>query len=216
MVYMPIPGTASRYGAINHLFIWAAIVYGLRELSQRRTLQLGFAFALGALGVLNMVYWDSVYQANIEHMEAVRIQSAHFIRDNFQSDEFCAASDIGAIRYHSRRPIIDLGALVDPDAAQYFLNGNGDQYLIDKNASCLVIPGRSVQHREGWFDLLDIMGFDETERIIIEPIKDYEIDYDRWLLGYLPTNNYQASVNIYKVELAGEANLTKEPPEVNP
>ena len=64
--------------------------------------------------------------------------------------------------------------------------------------------------------MLDIMGFDETERIIIEPIKDYEIDYDRWLLGYLPTNNYQASVNIYKVELAGEANLTKEPPEMNP
>jgi hypothetical protein len=205
MVYMPVPGTASRYGAINHVFIWIAVVYGLWELSNRKFLQLGLAGALAVIGLFNMFYWDSVYSANIEHMKAVRIQSAHYIRDYIPPGELCAASDIGAIRYHSERPIIDLGALVDPEVSQYFLNGNGDQYLIDKKASCLVIPGRSIRHREGWFDLIEIMGFDETELIVIEPIKNYEIDYDRWLLGYLPTNNYQASVNIYKVRLNGKS-----------
>ena len=47
------------------------------------------------------------------------------------------------------------------------------------------------------------MGLDDTTLIKLEPLAVFDIDFDRWLLGYLPTNNYQASVNIYQV-LANE------------
>ncbi len=154
-----------------------------------------------ALVLNNMFYWDSVYTANIEHMESVRIQSAHYIRDFIPAGELCAASDIGAIRYHSGRPILDLGALVDPEAGGYFLSGKGDQYLVDKKSSCLVIPGKTGASDEGWLDLIAILGFDDTELFNLEQVANFAIPQDRWLLGYLPTNNYQASINIYKVSL---------------
>ncbi len=200
MVYMPIPGTASRYGAVNHIFIWVAIVFGLRELATRQRLQLGLAMFLGAFSMINMLYWDSVYAANIEHMEEVRIESAHFLRDTLPENEICAAYDIGALRYHSELPIL-AGALIDPQAAEYFINGQLDQYLLDNQAHCLVIPGRSGSADEGWFDLIEIFDLNNKKLIILETVAEFEIPYDRWLLGYLPTNNYQASVNIYNVRV---------------
>jgi len=35
----------------------------------------------------------------------------------------------------------------------------------------------------------------------MELVKVFEIDRDRWLLGYLPTVNYQASVTIYRLKM---------------
>jgi hypothetical protein len=202
MIYLPVPGTASRYGGLNHIVVWTAIVVGLRALSSRRTLQVVLVVGLLVLGLSNMKYWDSVYTANLEHMEAVRIEAAHFIRDAFPEDERCAVSDIGAIRYHSGRPIIDLGALVDPEAKDYFLNGDADQYLVDHQASCLVIPGRTDGLDEGWLDIIGILGLDETELIDLEQVADFHIAHERWLLGYLPTSNYQASVIIYRLRVS--------------
>jgi hypothetical protein len=31
-------------------------------------------------------------------------------------------------------------------------------------------------------------------------VNEFEIDRSRWLQGYLPTVNYQASVTVYRVE----------------
>ena len=198
MVFMPTPGTASRYGAINHVILWLALGIGLFNLPYRR-LRLWVAGGLIIIATVNILYWNGVYDANLDHMLKVRIAAAHFIRDNFSTDERCAGSDIGAMRYHSKRPIFDLGALVDPEAGQRFLDGSIDQYLVENGVTCVVLPGRRGTTTEGWFDMADIMGLTTTPIFDMDLITVFEIDYDRWLQGYLPTNNYQASVTIYRL-----------------
>jgi hypothetical protein len=198
MVFMPTPGTASRYGAINHIILWLSLGIGLIRLPYRR-LRLWLTGGLIIIATANIMYWNGVYDANLDHMQNVRITAAHFIRDNFSPDERCAASDIGAIRYFSKRPIFDLGALVDPGARQRFLDGSIDHYLVENGVTCVVLPGRRGTTAEGWFDMAEILGLTTTSLFDMDLIKVFEIDYERWLQGYLPTNNYQASVTIYRL-----------------
>ncbi|MCK5317779.1 MAG: hypothetical protein KAJ55_07680 [Anaerolineales bacterium] len=205
MVFMPTPGTASRYGAINHMILWLALGLGLLCLPYRR-LRLWMTGGLIIIAAANILYWNGVYDANLDHMQNVRITAAQFIRDNFSPDERCAASDIGAIRYFSKRPIFDLGALVDPDAGQRFLDGSIDHYLVENGVTCVVLPGRRGTTAEGWFDMAEIMGLTTTPLFDMELITAFDIDFERWLQGYLPTNNYQASVTIYRLVAKSSSN----------
>lgn len=200
MVWIPVPGTASRYGAINHVVLWVGIVFGLAFLLHDKRRFAGMLGGVILIAGINTAYWDQVYQANLEHMREVRIKAALHIKQSFRQDELCAASDVGAIRYFSQRPIIDLGALVNPDAGRVFQEGEVADYLISSGARCLVVPGRMQRSDEGWFDILTIMGLTTTSKLKLTPLKVYEIEPERWLLGYLPTSNYQASVVIYQLD----------------
>ena len=198
MVFMPTPGTASRYGAINHMILWLALGIGLISLPYRR-LRLWMTGGLIIIATSNMLYWNGVYDANLDHMQNVRIAAANFIHDNLSPDERFAASDIGAIRYYSKRPIFDLGALIDPCAGQRFLDGSIDHYLVENGVTYVVLPGRCGTTAEGWFDMAEILGLTTSPLFDMDLITVFEIDYERWLQGYLPTNNYQASVTIYRL-----------------
>jgi hypothetical protein len=199
MVMMPVPGTASRYGAINHVVLWIGLVVGLFGFKRRTRLWL--ASGLVVICVANVVYWNGVYDANLDHMQNVRIAAAHYVRETLP-DERCAASDIGALRYHSGRPIRDLGGLVDPEARKWFCEGKYARYLVDNGTSCIILPGQIGAKDEGWFDMAEIYGLTNTSLFEMRQSAIFGIDYDRWLQGYLATNNYQATVVIYQLELA--------------
>ena len=141
-----------------------------------------------------------MYDANLDHMHDVRIMAARFVRDTFPSRQLCAAYDVGALRYYSQRPILDLGGLIDPNAVRVFESGAADRYLLDHGVSCLVLPGRTGRTDEGWFDFARILGLTTSRLIKLHLVNAFEIDRRRWLQGYLPTVNYQASVTVYRVE----------------
>lgn len=210
MIWMPVPGTASRYGAINHIALWLVILAGLATFRARR---IQFTILLSSILIItgaNTLYWDRVYEANLEHMREVRMAAADYLRNQLPPGSRCAASDVGAIRYFSAMPIIDMGALVNPEAGRWFLEGDIDHYLLENGANCLVVPGRANERGEGWFDILNIMGLSESSLLDLEQEATFEIAHERWLLGYLPTNNYQASVVIYNV-IACELNCSITP-----
>lgn len=199
-LYLPVPGTASRYGALNHLVLWTALVFGLQYFAHRRRLQGALALGVAVLALANTLYWNRVYDANLEHMLEVRIQAAEYLRESLPAGQVCAVSDIGAVRYYSQRAVVDLGALVDPEAGEWFLQGATDRYLLEKRATCLVLPGRSGTTADGWMDIAEILGLTDSDLLEMRPVQVFEIDRQRWLLGYLPTHNYQASVVIYALE----------------
>jgi len=199
-VFLPIPGTASRYGAINHVLLWLALTISLFRLTCLKWIRVYQAFWLFGIAFSNLVYWKDVYDANIEHLTKVRIPAANYLQNNISEENLCAANDIGVLRFYGQRPIMDLGGLVNPDLPQVFLQGTLDQYIIDNCVTCLILPGRAGTLEDGWFDLAEIMGFVNTPLFRIHQIAIFEIDRDRWLQGYLATNNYQASVTIYQLE----------------
>lgn len=200
---LPIPGTASRYGAINHVSLWWAVALGFYFLqNQRRWIRISWLAALILMMSSNVLYWDRVYQANQEHMQRVRIQAARYV-DAQPGIESCAVFDIGALRSFSSINVIDIGGLIDPELQSYYQAGQLDHYLVDRGADCIIIPGRTETPQEGWLDILSISGLDTSSLFELSVLEVFEIEHDVWLLGYLPTNNYQESVVIYELIPAG-------------
>ena len=146
-----------------------------------------------------MVYWDGVYDANIEYMQNVRIEAAKYLDQSLAPDQKCAASDIGAVRFFSQRHIVDLCGLIDPDLGPIFLAGDMDQYIVENEVGCLVLPGRIGAAEDGWFDHAEVFGFVDTPLFEMRQVTEFEIERERWLRGYLPTNNYQATMTVYQL-----------------
>ena len=199
LVFLPVPGTASRYGAINHVVLWLALAAGLFSFLRRPRLLVVLGSGLLALSGANIAYWNGVYDANLDHMVAVRIKAARYVHDALAPDELCAGLDIGALRYFARRPIVDLGGLVDPDIRYWHEQGGIDSYLVGKGTTCLVLPGCPGWEDKGWLDPLRMMGLSTSPLFQMKLVQEFHIDYLRWLQGYLPTTNYQCSVSIYRL-----------------
>jgi hypothetical protein len=149
------------------------------------------------IALANTLYWNRVYDANIEHMLKVRIAAANYLREQIPASETCAASDIGALRYYSQRPIIDLLGLIDPGLGKWYMADKSDQYLLENRVTCLVLPGRAGTSADGVFDVAKELGFTGSSLFELQQVKVFEIDRQRWLFGYLPTTNAQATITIY-------------------
>ena len=198
MVYLPILGSASRYASLNHIALWLAFGLGISYAGRSRY-KFWLATGLTIIALANTVYWNRVYDANLEHMLNVRIPAAEYIRKQIPDNETCAAFDVGALRYYSQRPLVDLGGLIDPNLIQWFTDGRFDHYLIENKVTCLVIPGRTGTTADGVVDIAKESGFSQSDLFKLQQIKVFQIDRERWLFGYLPTVNYQSTVTVYKL-----------------
>ncbi len=201
LILLPIPGTASRYGALNYIVLWIAIAAGFSSLTRIPLRRWTVGLFLFVIAAANGLYWDRVYDANIEHMTNARVAAANYVRETFGEDDLCAAFDVGALRYYSGRPLVEMAALMDPESADVFLAGGADDHLVERGVACIVLPGRTGQASEGILDFASILGLTSSPLFDMELVKVFEIDHDRWLLGYLPTVNYQASVTIYRLKM---------------
>jgi hypothetical protein len=198
MVLFPSIGTASRYGMLNHVALWLILLFGLWRVD-KPSIKLWLVAGLTVIAFANTLYWNKVYDANLEHMLQVRISAADYIRENIPQSEKCAAYDVGAIRFYSGRPIIDLGGLIDPSLIQRYLDGKLDRYLISNGVTCLILPGRTGRTSDGWFDFAEELGLVNSTMFTMQQNSVFQIDRERWLLGYLPVNNYQSTVTIYRL-----------------
>ena len=108
--------------------------------------------------------------------------------------------DVGALRFFSQRPIVDLGGLIDPELGKLFLSGDLDRHLVEMGVTCLILPGRAGESTDGWFDIAKELGLLESPFVRLHQEKVFEMDRKRWLFGYQPTRNYQATVTIYRME----------------
>ncbi|HVF26283.1 MAG TPA: hypothetical protein VNA23_10365 [Anaerolineales bacterium] len=199
MLFMPVLGTASRYGVLNHVILWIFLALGISRFVERPYLARFLTGALVLIALANNLYWNRVYDANLEHMRDVRIATAHFVHNSLSADENCAAFDIGALRYFSQRPIVDIGGLTDPDEHKWFSENKIDLYLLEHEATCLILPGQTNIDGEGWLNFVEIAKLDSTPHFRLQQIASFEMDTERWLLGYLPTSNQQKSVVVYKM-----------------
>lgn len=199
MLVLPMIGTAGRYVAIGHLALWMGLVIGLAGYTARPRAKLLLALGLAGIALSNTIYWNRVYNSNVEHMETVRIAAARYARDEIPSSEQCAAVDVGALTYYSRRSIVDLGGLIELDAERWIRSEAIDRYLLSKNVTCLIVPGGTADTQEGFIDVADISGLNRSALIQLEAVATFKMDRSRWVIGYLATMNQQASIVIYRL-----------------
>jgi len=199
MLILPMIGTAGRYVAIGHVALWMGLVIGLAGYADRPHVKFLLTVSLAGIALSNTVYWNRVYNSNVEHMETVRIAAARYVRDNIPASQQCAAVDVGAVTYYSHRPIVDLGGLIELDAEKWIRDEAVDRYLISKNVTCLIVPGGTADTREGFIDFAEITGLNRSSLIQLEPVATFTMDRSRWVIGYLATMNQQASIVIYRI-----------------
>jgi hypothetical protein len=199
MIYLPIIGTASRYASLNHIALWIALVLGIWY-TRKSSFRLWAIAGLFIIALANTILWDKVYEANLEHMVNVRIAAADYIRERIPQEEICGATDIGALRYFSQKQIADLGGLIDPNIGHWYLEGKSDQYLVENGITCLALPGQAGSTTDGVIDIAKELGLTQSKLFTLQQLVVFEIDRERWLLGYLPVINYQATVTVYRLE----------------
>jgi hypothetical protein len=196
---LPTLGTASRYGALNHILLWCGLTLFIFRFVNHNWFRWLCAGWLLITALANTLYWNGVYDANLAHMQQVRMRAARFVAEHLAADDLCAAVDIGALRFYAGAPLLDLGGLVDPDLVNVYTQGKVDQYLASRKVTCLVLPDRLAASGDGWLDLTGVIGLSSTPLFHLEEIAVYAIDRERWLEGYRPTMNYQATVTIYRL-----------------
>lgn len=198
-LFLPIPGSASRYGAINHIFIWSTVIVVLFTQHRHRWVFLVNSFIIFSLLISNLILWNRIYDANLDYMNKVRIRSTEFLRNVFSDDETCAAFDIGAIRYFSKREIVDLGGLINPQLGDIFEDNNLDVYLSSRAVECLALPDDFSSPEGKVFDYGETLGLLDSNLFYLQMLKSFSIPYSEWYIGFLPTNNYQPAVTIYRI-----------------
>lgn len=201
MLFIPVLGTASRYSAMNHIALWILLAMGASRYTARPALERILTGGLIVIAAANALYWNRVYDSNIEHMRDVRIEAAKYYRDSIPADERCAVFDIGAIRYFSGRPIVDISGLTSPEQLRWLDEKKADVYVLEQGATCVILPGQAGIEEEGWLDFVRILGLDNSSRFTLQEIQTFEMDTDRWMVGYLPTSNQHRSVAIYRLIL---------------
>jgi hypothetical protein len=107
------------------------------------------------------------------------------------------ATDLGAIGFYSRQPVVDLVGYINQDF-NMFLEEGGDtsDYIVKEHLCYLML-----------YDSLDNVGLDFTEEMVLtdDPRfslsleKSYSVSVTEWELGNGPIRNYMPAVNIYRV-----------------
>jgi hypothetical protein len=143
---------------VDHVVLWILLAIGLSNFVDRPYLARFMTAGLVLIALFNTLYWNKVYDANLEHMQNVRVATAHFVRDSLPVDERCAAFDIGALRYFARRPVVDIGGLTDPNEQKWFSEKKLDLYLVERGVTCLILPGQTNIESGGWLDFVEISG----------------------------------------------------------
>ena len=98
---------------------------------------LSFVLSLGLL-----FHWANVYAQNVDNINQMDVRMGRWIEANLPQGAIVAASDVGAIAFHSKRTIIDTDGLVTPGIIPYLKEmgreGGVFQYLGDRKPDFVV------------------------------------------------------------------------------
>jgi len=191
----PSLGTASRYQALNHILLWMVPLLGVAAMNRPTWQRVAFA-GLAVMLAANLIYWRGTYGANLKHMREVRFAAAEWLN---RTPGRTAAFDIGALRWHSEEPIVDLGGLSNADFVDYQLSGRVGEFLKREGVTHLAIPCPHSEQGDMPFELMEFLRLG-TDRLF-EPVEvaRFEGSVEEWRRGFAPTFNYQPSVVIYEV-----------------
>ncbi|HIE50483.1 MAG TPA: hypothetical protein EYP85_01880 [Armatimonadetes bacterium] len=199
MFILPILGTASRYGALNHVVLWLAIAVGLFAIPRPRCAFRLAAAVVAVVALTDTIYWGRVYAANVEHTRDVRVRAAQFVARYLPPQAVVAAHDIGVVKYFIPQRVVDLGGLTDPAFVGYEKEGRVAEYLRERGVDYLLLPDKHSTEEKPAYDYRQALGLRNCSDFVLEEIAAFENDRRRWALGSVPTWNALPSVHLYRL-----------------
>ncbi len=192
--FFPCLGTSSRYQAVNHILLWMIPLLGVGAVKREDVQRAAFASVAFLLAV-NLIYWRGTYAANLKHMREVRFAAADWLA---QTPGRAAAFDIGALRWRSGEPLVDLGGLSNADFVDYQMAGRVGEFLKLQGVTHLAIPCPHSQQAMP-FELMDFLRLRTDPMFTPVEVARFEGSVEEWRRGFGPTFNYQPAVVIYEV-----------------
>ncbi|HSG26670.1 MAG TPA: hypothetical protein VLA32_11185 [Anaerolineales bacterium] len=195
-LYLPRPGAGGRYLPMNHLLFWVCLVSGGLLIKHRKT-KAAVLLLIVLLYGINMNYWRDVYRLNVEYLVKVRKGAALYIDEELPADSAIGATDLGALGYFARQPVVDLFGHISKEFKQFRADGGSHaDYLDQKNLCYLMLFGSVDGYGLDFRQEMDLYG-DPRFNLVVE--KSFSVPIEDWKLGSGPLRNYMPKMNVYRV-----------------
>lgn len=136
-------------GIIGTVLFFSRIKCGEKR---QRNYSILVGVVLSLVSVVFVVFGEIALIDDIKTIDVLMVQPSQWIKKNTESRNVIAAHDIGAMGFFSKRVIIDLAGLIQPELIPIIRNEQEIQnYLIQSNADYLVLM-------EGWYPGLENLG----------------------------------------------------------
>lgn len=195
-LFLPRPGSAGRYVSMNHIAFWVSLMLGITLIKRPVLKTLSVIFVISLFGN-SLNYWRMVYHSNVDYMTNVPKKAAVYYDTNYPSNMPIGATDLGAIGYYSRQPVVDLFGYVNQDFNKFLEEGGDTSDYIVKEHLCYLLLYDSLDN--AGLDFTEEMGLTNDPRFSLSLEKSYSVSVAEWEIGNGPIRNYMPAVNIYRV-----------------
>ena len=193
---LPQPGSAGRYALMNHLLFWAALLFGILQIKRRFWKIAAAAATIGLVGA-SLMYWQTIFTANIDHMLSMRIPAAEYIDEHVSTSQPVGATDLGPIRYYVRQPVVDLGGWVNRDINAFRKSGGGFADYLAQEGICYLMLFNS---KGGiGIDYAQAMALRTDPRFELVTLAEFSIPVDTWAYATQVLHNYPPAVSVYRI-----------------
>ena len=195
-LFLPRPGSAGRYATINHIAFWVSLLIGTTLVKKSKIKVLSMVFVIFLYGI-SLNYWRTVYQANVNYMAKVPKKAAVFYDTHYPSETPIGATELGAIGYYSRQPVVDLFGYINQDFNKFMADGGNTSDYIAKEHLCYLLLYDSLG--DAGLDFTEEMGLTDDPRFSLSLEQSYSVPVEEWEFGNGPLRNYMPAVSIYRV-----------------
>ena len=220
IVLMPLRGHGGRYQAVNFILAGIFLIAGTEVKFSRRKFGGIFRNYILKPGILviylfSIITWADVYATSVLHVNRVHRAAGEWLREEFPPGTVIAVFDVGAVKYFSELPVMDIAGLTDREALKYVLKGDILPYIKAKDARYLVMIEEQTAGRRAalgerkpfdsaYYEKLGILPeIGETVNLI--PFKLFAIPMEEWWRHWVMVRTHSPVIVVYEIEWLGEA-----------
>ncbi len=213
LVLMPQRGHGGRYQAVNFILAALFIAQGVgANFTGKKLSSLVRKFVL--IPSILLVYfisaasWADLYASSVRHVNNVHRAAGEWLHDNITPGTKIAVFDVGAIKYFSGLPVIDIAGLTDSEALECLIQNRGIELMRDKGCEYIAMIEEYNWRGDGSGDTdglkspsYERVGFFETlgKELELEPVKRFAISREHYFHHWTALKTHSPIIGVYKI-----------------
>ena len=215
ILLMPHRGHGGRYQAVNFIVAGIFLIAGtdgcIRDRMWWKKVRQYFLKPLVLIiYFFSIISWGNIYASSVKHVNDVHRTAGEWLRDSFPQNTVLAVFDVGAIKYFSQLPVVDIAGLTDLEVLQYVLAGDVIPIMRERGAEYLVMIEEPAKPKKGLTDAPELYHSDFYERlgiireigrsIELRPVKRFAISQELWFRHWVALRTHSPVIMVYKIE----------------